>query len=681
MLGSRINRNANNRSAVYKAYKQVDIDGYMCWACDCDLKRSDGQKCGIVPSSTNNTTNMWSHLRVHHAEIFTSLQRHGVLPSEIQIIGGYSTKPDDVPQNLRPKFSIKAKSHADRLATEWICDAHMSLHACENKRHREYASYISGGGFKAPCYRTVKNHTTMLATDGRQDSKSFCQSLSKDGIKPAGSTDPWSDNGCGLLGSTLHGIARQPPSILVSTPDPTMPTSTWDLQVHPGGAKPFGKEHHTADVIKAHYNDSMADVGVEDPVEDVFANVIDGASNMQAALSDRLSLWCNVHKLQRSVELFRSYHSILPILSKCRGVVGYFNHSTIGKNQLKVYQQEAGLNPHNLTQDVVTRWSSMHDMLDDLRVNREPLMVFDIRAKNPGDVYGANKLRVDDYSVVDGMIIVLQAARDATQLLQGDHYVTSSLVVPTLFKVMYYADPSSRLPIPWSSSGAAISHSQLPIEVQEAREEYSRDLNRRFREEIDDPTYYFWFNCCLLDPRFKSLKDILGLSSIAKSEARASFDSLYRMHWAPEMLELPDDDLQPEISAPIDATPTRNEMAVCGKRATVDLVSFLSPVDKEAATEGQPESAGTQDELQLYFSLPDASLCTDPLKWWPMHEKLLPNLSRMARQFLGVPASSASVERMFSGVGKDFCKSRQAMTEETLEELTWARAHIKRKYK
>ena len=49
--------------------------------------------------------------------------------------------------------------------------------------------------------------------------------------------------------------------------------------------------------------------------------------------------------------------------------------------QLKVYQAEAGLSPHNLTQDIVIRWSSMHDMLDDLRVNREPIMVYDIRAK------------------------------------------------------------------------------------------------------------------------------------------------------------------------------------------------------------------------------------------------------------------------------------------------------------
>ena len=107
-------------------------------------------------------------------------------------------------------------------------------------------------------------------------------------------------------------------------------------------------------------------------------------------------------------------------------------------------------------------------------------------------------------------------------------------------------------------------------------------------------------------------------------------------------------------------------------------MSFLSPEQGTQGEDCQPES-DVVDELKLYFSLPDASLDTNPLEWWPKHEKLLPSLSRMARQFLGVPASSAAVERLFSGVGQDFSKQRQCMTEETLEEVTWARPYIKRK--
>ena len=620
---------------------------------------------------------MWSHTRNHHAETFTSLQRHGVLPNEITVITASPTKPA---MAIRPKFSLQTKGQADGLATEWLLDSHGSLTACENQRHRDYVSFLSGGAYKSPSYYTVKKHTTMFATDGRKTSSEFVSELAKDNIKPAGASDPWSDNGISLLGSTLHGISRQPPSILIS--DHAL-GSSWKLETHLAGASPFGKLHHTAAVIKQQYDSDMQKLGAHNPVEDLFANLIDGASNMQSAFSDRLALWCNVHKLQRSVELFRSYPDIVPTLAKCRGTVGHFNHSTIGKNELKVYQVEAGLNPHNLTQDVVIRWSSMHDMLDDLRINREPLMVYDIRAKNPGDVYGQNKLRHDDWAVVEGMIIVLQPAHDGTKLLEGDRYITSSLVLPTIRKILYYANPNQAMVIPWSESSETIDHADLPIEVQGARVAYYNDLLQRWIHDMDTCSYHFWFNCTFLDPRFKSLKNILGLTQTEKTEARAAFDSLYRMHWA-AVMELSSDsdteDFDEVPAAPSAPVPARNETAVCGRRSAVDLLSFLSP-QAAPAEDAQPANVRVQDELELYFALPDATLITDPLEWWPMHEELLPSLARMARQFLGVPASSAAVERLFSGVGQDFAKQRQAMNEQTLEEITWARSHIKKKHK
>ena len=309
-----------------------------------------------------------------------------------------------------------------------------------------------------------------------------------------------------------------------------------------------------------------------------------------------------------------------------------------------------------------------------------------IRAKNPGDVYGANKLHHENWAVVQGMIIVLQPAHDGTKLLEVDKYVTSSLVLPTIRKIIYYADPIQPMIIPWSATFETIVHDDLPIEVQRAREVYHDDLVRRHIDEIDTCSHHFWSNCTLLDPRFKSLNNVLGLSLTEKTDARAAFDSLYKMHWADsDTMELssdsdPEDNVLVAPPSP-PAPPARNETAVCGRRSHADLVSFLSPQAAAATEHAQPESNNVRDELELYFALPDAPLETDPLCWWPMHEKLLPSLSRMARQFLGVPASSAAVERLFRGVGQDFAKQRQAMSEHTLEELTWARSFIRNKHK
>ena len=50
-----------------------------------------------------------------------------------------------------------------------------------------------------------------------------------------------------------------------------------------------------------------------------------------------------------------------------------------------------------------------------------------------------------------------------------------------------------------------------------------------------------------------------------------------------------------------------------------------------------------------------------------------PALSVMARQYLGVPATSASAERLFSLAGRAFDDLRQGMKEEMLKMLMWAR--------
>ena len=58
------------------------------------------------------------------------------------------------------------------------------------------------------------------------------------------------------------------------------------------------------------------------------------------------------------------------------------------------------------------------------------------------------------------------------------------------------------------------------------------------------------------------------------------------------------------------------------------------------------------------------------------HAKDLPNLARMARQYLGVPATSATVERLFSVVGFAFADRRKSQSAETLANLAFAKLNL-----
>ena len=64
------------------------------------------------------------------------------------------------------------------------------------------------------------------------------------------------------------------------------------------------------------------------------------------------------------------------------------------------------------------------------------------------------------------------------------------------------------------------------------------------------------------------------------------------------------------------------------------------------------------------------------IEWWRDNEKLFPNLSVMARQHLGTPATSATAERLFSHVGNTFSKTRKSVKSKTLESTTFTKMNV-----
>ena len=63
------------------------------------------------------------------------------------------------------------------------------------------------------------------------------------------------------------------------------------------------------------------------------------------------------------------------------------------------------------------------------------------------------------------------------------------------------------------------------------------------------------------------------------------------------------------------------------------------------------------------------------VEWWSVNESQYPNLARMAQQYLGCPATSASAERVFSLAGRLYNDLRQNMTDLSLEERMWAKVN------
>ena len=86
-----------------------------------------------------------------------------------------------------------------------------------------------------------------------------------------------------------------------------------------------------------------------------------------------------------------------------------------------------------------------------------------------------------------------------------------------------------------------------------------------------------------------------------------------------------------------------------------------------------PSSVNGETELNAYMRMQQVANDTDPLMWWKQHQEEFPRLARMARQYLAVPASSASPERLFSSVGLVKSDLRGRLLDTTLIDVMWAK--------
>lgn len=113
------------------------------------------------------------------------------------------------------------------------------------------------------------------------------------------------------------------------------------------------------------------------------------------------------------------------------------------------------------------------------------------------------------------------------------------------------------------------------------------------------------------------------------------------------------------------------------------FMDFMASVSHLQAPEAaQALVPVVKSEAKRYLELPAPPMNTDTLEWWAANEICnFPALSVMARQYLGVPATSASAERLFSIAGRAFDDLRQGMKEQMLEMLMWARINREKRQK
>ena len=95
-------------------------------------------------------------------------------------------------------------------------------------------------------------------------------------------------------------------------------------------------------------------------------------------------------------------------------------------------------------------------------------------------------------------------------------------------------------------------------------------------------------------------------------------------------------------------------------------MDFEQELDAYRTTAGQQFNDGKLDEK------------ANILMWWKTHAVRFPYLSRLARRYLAMPATSASVERLFSVAGQVVTAKRASLDPSTVTLLVFLHEAIPR---
>jgi len=93
--------------------------------------------------------------------------------------------------------------------------------------------------------------------------------------------------------------------------------------------------------------------------------------------------------------------------------------------------------------------------------------------------------------------------------------------------------------------------------------------------------------------------------------------------------------------------------------------SFLYNVDCDQEVDTYRTMAGHQ------FNQGKLDVKANILMWWKLHAMRFPYLSRLARRYLAMPATSASVERLFSVAGQVVTAKRARLDPSTVTLLVF----------
>ena len=309
---------------------------------------------------------------------------------------------------------------------------------------------------------------------------------------------------------------------------------------------------------------------------------------------------CFAHTLQLVVkDRMAKAGQISTVIKKCSNLVSFVHRSTIAADVLR--------GKTRLQADNVTRWNSQLKMIKS---------VLSFSEGDLAQVQNAPKLTSHERNLLQDIVEILTPFEEATYFVQVSCVPSAGYVLPCIRGLNHHMQ-----------SMVSKYHSAFVLGLKQSRKKRM--------------PYYEENETCLLtatlDPRFK----LRWCTDDAEKQKMVDLlkSALERM--APQ-------------TPPALTTSEAEEITEPSTKKKKSLFNFMQESDA-SSSQIQPNDIRKVND---YLEAPAADMSMDPAKFWRENQKKLSNLSRLAKDILGVPSSSAPVERLFSIVGKIFIPER-----------------------
>ncbi|XP_029376000.1 zinc finger BED domain-containing protein 1-like [Echeneis naucrates] len=620
------------KSKVWKYFGfDTDADG-----CILHWKRIYCRVCMSQIAYSGNTSNLSYHLEKNHPVEFSEFVKSNTDQMREAFATAYSrikTEPSgqhgqlqSQDTSLRQSIDYENRRHNDLTVAiiNFICEGLYPVSVVEERTFKALMSTIDPGYSPPSKSELAVKLVPQLYCRTRDKVFSELTGVMNCGV----TTDLWQSQTQNrtYISLSMHSVNYNATAGFSMT---NMCLKTFEVQ-----------EENTAENITRAMYETFVEWGITHKVSGATTNGSVDIVKACSLLELSVEMPCFGHTINRAMDDAFQLPRVDSFLGCCRKLVHHFREHTA--YLLREKQKQHGLAHCELVTDKGMSWLATLAMLQRLKDQQAAVTATLVESSS------SHHFSFDgsDWTLLEGLIEVLQPFKVVTNMITSCRYPTISMVRPILHMLL--------------STNLKFKEGDIK-EISMTKEVVSKVLSATYLQNLPPSQEISTFLniATFLDPRYKKLPFLSAqerskVESNVIEEAKAILEKQMSDQSCLDDLSLLSQEPPSKKMAPLQGS------SACSATQDNPLAAIFC--QSEADQSQEELHAQVVEELSNYKSQRVLGLNEDPLLWWSSHAALLPTLPKVLQKYWCVPATSVPCHRLFSSSGTVLCGKRNRIS-------------------